>query len=550
MYGRLVAVSTALAAVCCSSGAASSTPSSALKTTTLAVVPGEIAAFAQDGPRLAWMRGGEKCGGRVVLLDLRNRQRISLEARKGPSCTRFGPGGGLAIGGNRVVWEASTLQGNYEFGARAVTAATNDRRNRDVGEIHTARDPQFDTDWPPALAAGDGSTLLFYTLCSDPDLCGTRRDVWSGIRKIVGGRASRLFEVNLPLALAAAGTDVAALEDLYPCPCNYDPRWSRDGTRIAWSRGNAIYVMNADGSSKRRVSGPGSSPRWSPDGTTLAYSYRRDSQALSQVHVVNADGSADRLLTTGSQPRWSPSGTQLSFVRSGDVWTISSDGSGAKRLTNDAQATGDAEWSPDGTRLVAARNMGLYMIRADGTGQTRIVQAQRYEDSAPQWSPTGSQIAWTHRGRVTVVNPDGSAYGTWLKAQIPRGRPDGTRLAFVKWAEGVGLAYVVPSAGGVATEITSHLVRAGSPSWSPDGSTIVFGDNADATYNNRRSAGIYRVAPDGSALKKLAPDDRTGVEVRDVRTGARTGSFIIHGDAHAMALSRSFVAVRRSRTSP
>jgi Tol biopolymer transport system component len=62
------------------------------------------------------------------------------------------------------------------------------------------------------------------------------------------------------------------------------PEWSPDGSFIAFqvtpseSKTNEIYVMNADGSNKKKIiSGPGDNirPHWSPDGKYLAFSSTR-----------------------------------------------------------------------------------------------------------------------------------------------------------------------------------------------------------------------------------------------------------------------------------
>jgi Tol biopolymer transport system component len=539
---------------CCASGA-SPTPVPVLQASTVAVVPGTIAAFAQDGPRLAWIRPDAPCGGRVIVFDLRTRRRISLEQRRSRTCSESPET--IAIGGSRALWEVVSGAGNTELDLRVVTAATDDRRNRSVGTVVVIGDEIADYYRP--LVAGHGSTLVFYSVCQSN--CST----WSGIDEIVHGSAHHLFAVASPLALAATGADVAALLDLYPCPCNYEPQWSPDGTRIAWGRLDGIYVMNADGGAKRRVSPAGcaefaqscranaTSPQWSPDGSTLAYSYSRRFGAPPEIHTVNADGSGDRRLTSGSEPRWSPSGGKLSFVRSGDAWTINADGSGAKRLTADGRGTrGGAEWSPDGSRLAEVRAAALYVIRADGTGQTRIAPAQQeYHDSTPRWSPRGDRIAFTDQGRIAVVNADGSGLQyvstKGSAGSDPAWSPDGSRLAFDN-PSNPEQAFVVSSAGGSATALTptglaGRDVLFGNPAWSPDGTTVALGDSELMAQTDRRNAGVYTVAADGTALKKLAPDDQTGVEVRDARTGARTASFVVRADAYVLTLSRSFLAL-------
>jgi uncharacterized RDD family membrane protein YckC len=89
---------------------------------------------------------------------------------------------------------------------------------------------------------------------------------------------------------------------------------SPDGTHIVYDAsdltGHQIYVMNVDGSKKKRLTNsPGgkSNPCWSPDGKMIAFHSSKGGTV--DICIMNADGSGQRKLTNGhsdSFPSWSP----------------------------------------------------------------------------------------------------------------------------------------------------------------------------------------------------------------------------------------------------
>ena len=93
------------------------------------------------------------------------------------------------------------------------------------------------------------------------------------------------------------------------------PDWSPDGSRIAFSLEadtHHIYVMNADGSGQTILTYDPADrdpmyldPAWSPDGSRIAYTYLGiDSGQPGGIYVMNADGSGKTRLSDGDYPSW------------------------------------------------------------------------------------------------------------------------------------------------------------------------------------------------------------------------------------------------------
>jgi dipeptidyl aminopeptidase/acylaminoacyl peptidase len=117
---------------------------------------------------------------------------------------------------------------------------------------------------------------------------------------------------------------------------DYDPAWSPDGTRIAFTSNRTenpddnyntdIWVVAADGGEPILVShnpGPDDSPAWSPDGRQITHTARIDLQAMvyATVHlaVSNADGGGTEVLNKELDrmiflPSFSPDGRHIWFL--------------------------------------------------------------------------------------------------------------------------------------------------------------------------------------------------------------------------------------------
>lgn len=194
------------------------------------------------------------------------------------------------------------------------------------------------------------------------------------------------------------------------------PRFSPDGTRIAYAAGDAIWVAGADGAGARPVAA-GSQASWSPDSARLAV------VRAGELRLVALDGSSDTLLARGADrdPAWSPDGRTVLFVRGTpatamDVWAARVDGSGETNLTRVApgQRALAPAWSPDGTRIAFALDYSLSVMDADGGNRTALAALGR--GSVVAWSPDGSQLVYEASGvrpslgsALVVAAADGSA---------------------------------------------------------------------------------------------------------------------------------------------
>ena len=243
---------------------------------------------------------------------------------------------------------------------------------------------------------------------------------------------------------------------------NDSPSWSPDGTKIAFSSnrdGNwEIYVMNADGSGVTRLttnrSADDASPVWSPDGSKIAFHTNRDDNY--EIYVMNADGSAQTNLTkeSGSEdayPSWAPDGSRIVFASEGDLYTMRADGSQQARLTSGKTDDQFPAWSPDGTKIALAASVGsktyIDVVNADGTGRTRLTRGGL--EVEPRWSKDSSKIAYadfkTGLGHIVVMNADGTGAtrltGAPKRADYdPSWSPDGTKILFAGYVDNVAPA--------------------------------------------------------------------------------------------------------------
>ena len=253
-----------------------------------------------------------------------------------------------------------------------------------------------------------------------------------------------------------------------------------------------IFSMNPDGSDVRRLTtSPATDrqPDWSPGGGAIAYSIRKPDSAINfEVARMTAAGTRRRVLTTtetgqaSSQPSWSPSGRSLLFRRSGPgrvstIWQMGVLGERPALRFAPPYAPLYPSWSPDRRRVAFAgivsptgdTDRGVYTMNADGSGVTALFDVAGAYDSAPAWSPDGTQIAFESNADVAGANPDGDME-LWVMAA------DGSR----------------------ATQLTRNARHDEGPAWSPDGRLLAYTSGADDTHGD-----IHVMTATGRHLRRL-----------------------------------------------
>src|SRR3712207_3997923 len=152
------------------------------------------------------------------------------------------------------------------------------------------------------------------------------------------------------------------------------------GSLVAYVRDGNVYVSKGATEKRLTTGGGHARPRWSADGRKLAY-LRGD-----KLWTMNADGSAKRALTTrpAAGASWSPDGKWIAFAS-----LSCTGGPGVYRISPTAGATPEALF-PAECRGEELPNESLASIPATGGG---LADRLRFDD-AVAWSPDGTRIAF------------------------------------------------------------------------------------------------------------------------------------------------------------
>lgn len=140
--------------------------------------------------------------------------------------------------------------------------------------------------------------------------------------------------------------------------------------------------------------------------------------ALSLAIRAGAQDEASRPVRFARHPSLSPDGSRLAFSYLGDVWTVSSRGGTASRLTIHEAHDQLPAWSPDGKWVAfSSRREGNYdvWIVPSGGGRPRQLTFHSADDLVSGWSPDGRQVLFTSNRESTrypaiyTVDVDGGA---------------------------------------------------------------------------------------------------------------------------------------------
>ncbi|GAA4849411.1 S9 family peptidase [Actinomycetospora corticicola] len=238
-----------------------------------------------------------------------------------------------------------------------------------------------------------------------------------------------------------------------------DPRVSPDGGRIAVvvtrvdleadRYRSTIWLAPADGPPRQLTSGDADTcPRWSPDGTRLAFT--RSVSGHHQLVVLPVDGPGEPVtLVDRESPigelAWSPDGSAIAFTSrearpDAPPFTVvgTPDRATLPRRVDRLFPKLDGEgWTVDRPRAV-------FVVAADVPGDSRLLAHHRYDIAGPAWSPDGRSLA------VTTVRDEPDADLTMVEA----------------------LHLLDVASGELRPLTTSPSISVTRPSWSPDGTSV------------------------------------------------------------------------------
>lgn len=212
-----------------------------------------------------------------------------------------------------------------------------------------------------------------------------------------------------------------------------------------------------------------------------------------------------------------------------DLYWTTPDGERVERITDSSRTERGARWGPDGRRLVYAYDQGIIFVGDDGKWGSLEIERETSDEfvtvlSEPAWSPDGSRIAYIRTeyarnsagridrstavrdvyladldgGNITLLTdtPDIDEFApTWT--------PDGSHIIYDRTTdETLGDIWSINLDGSDPRLIYGSPQNETSPSVSPDGQRIAFISSKDGEDHE-----IYLIEMDGSGLIQLTDND-------------------------------------------
>jgi Tol biopolymer transport system component len=190
---------------------------------------------------------------------------------------------------------------------------------------------------------------------------------------------------------------------------------------------------------------------------------------------------------------WTADGSAVVFSEDGYLWRQSLNGTVAEQLTASPGYDFQPDVSPDGVRVVFAREspeaIELQLLDL-ATGSVTQLTDGGAVNVDPRWSPDGDRLAW-------VSTRDSGRFQVFV-GTIRNNRLDGRRLRTERRSRIPRYYY---------SEFDHEL----SPTWSPEGSELVFVSNPETGYG---TGGLWRAALSGGGAMNAVRIEETSWKAR------------------------------------
>ena len=261
--------------------------------------------------------------------------------------------------------------------------------------------------------------------------------------------------------------------------------------------------------------------------------FTRTLNGSTKIWGMRADGTGQVQLTTGTavdaSPSLSPDKSKIAFSRvvnnalNYEIFTMNVDGTGLTRLTFSSGLDSEPVWSPDGTKIAFTSdryssflpNYEIVVTDAKGTNVKRLTNSPGL-DLNPAWSPDGTRIAFSttrysilfnHFDIATMNSGDGSFVNRITNSAAiplnlyPAWSPDGSKLVFTNEALGSGFSlhaiiYEIDASGTGLTRITFDPSNDSEPAWGADGRILFVSDRSNGSQ-------IYSMEANGGKVIRL-----------------------------------------------